>query len=119
MLDRYLFGNTLLDWLIAAGVALLAALALVAVRAQGLRWLIAHNAGAHPRAIARMRAVFEGTRPWFLITLAIFVAAQFVALPRKADRFVDHLTMIAVIAQAAFWASLAIRDWLARQVALT
>lgn len=31
---------------------------------------------------------------------------------------VDHLTIIAVIAQAAFWASLAVRLWLAHQVAV-
>ena len=49
--------------------------------------------------------------------VAAFIGAQIVELPRKADRLVDHVTIIAVIAQTAVWASLAIRHWLARQVA--
>lgn len=118
MLERFVYGNTLLDWLVATGIALLAALVLVALRAQGLRWLRAHNAGTHPHAISRMRAAFEGTRPWFLVMVAIFIGAQFLTLPPKADRFIDHLTIVAVIAQAAFWASLAIRHWLGREIAL-
>jgi len=118
MLERSVYGNTILDWLVATGITLLAALVLVALRAQGLRWLRAHIAGTHPHAISRMRAIFEGTRPWFLVMVAIFIGAQFLTLPPKADRFIDHLTIVAVIAQAAFWASLAIRHWLGREIAL-
>ena len=36
----------------------------------------------------------------------MLIGAQVVELPRKADRFVDHVTIIAVIAQTAVWASL-------------
>jgi small-conductance mechanosensitive channel len=117
MLERYVYGNTVFDWLIAAIIALVAGTVLVAVRAQALRWVTRRSAGAHAQATARTRAVFAGTRPWFLIAIAVFIGAQFVDLPRKADRFIDHLTIIAVIAQIAFWASMAIRHVLERQVA--
>jgi small-conductance mechanosensitive channel len=117
MLHRTILGNTFLAWSIAAGVAFLVGAMLVVVRAQVLRWLSARNKQGHLRRVGWALGIIEGTRPWFLITVAIFFGAQFVALPQKADRFVEHLTIVAVIVQGAFWASLAIRNWLARQVA--
>src|SRR5258708_18815902 len=117
MRHESVFGNTGLDWGFAAGAALLTGMVLIGVRMQGLRWLAARNTAGHPRPVAWLLSVFEATRPWFLITIALFIGVQFVVIPPKVDRFVEHLTMIAVIAQAAFWASLAIRHWLARQVA--
>ena len=117
MLERIILGNTVLAWGIAGSVVLLAGALLIGARMQGVRWLAARDTMGHPRRFACARSMFEGTQPWFLITVALFIGMQFVTVPRKADRFVEHLTMIAVIAQAALWASLAIRHWLARQVA--
>jgi len=117
MLARTVFGNTLLAWCIAPGVTALTAVVLLAARAQVRRWLAARNTPEHSRRGEWMRSVFEGTQPWFLLMVAVFIGAQFVAIPPKADRLVDHLTMVVVIAQVAFWVSRAIRHWLARQVA--
>jgi small-conductance mechanosensitive channel len=116
MLQQNFLGNTVLDWGIAVGAALLAGVLLIAARRQGLRWLAVRKTGLQ-RHVGWALAVFEGTQAWLLIAVAMFIGVQFVAIPAKADRFVEHLTMIAVIAQAALWASLAIRHWLARQVA--
>jgi len=101
MLEQSVYGNTIFEWLIAASFALVASVALVASRTLVLHRLTARNAEAHPHTAARMRAICEGTRPWFLIMVAVFIGAQVVELPRKADRFVDHVTIIAVIAQTA------------------
>jgi len=117
MLDQSFLGNTILDWAIAVGASLLTGVVLIAVRMQGLRWLAVRNSKPHSRPIGWSLSVFEGTKPWFLIAVAMFVGLQFVAIPPKVDRFLEHVTIIAVIAQAAFWASLAIRHWLARQIA--
>src|ERR1700681_2889042 len=117
MLVQSFLGNTLLAWSVAAGAALLIAAMLLAVRRQGLRWLAARNAIDRPRAFGGLLSAFEATRPWFLIAMALFVGAQFVTLPPKADRVVDHLAVVAVIAQVALWASMAIRRSLARHVA--
>jgi small-conductance mechanosensitive channel len=117
VLDQKFLGNTVLDWGIATGVVLLTGGLLIAVRMQGLRWLAARNTKGHSRSIGWALSAFEGTQPWFLIAVAVFVGLQFVAIPPKVDRFVEHLTIIAVIAQAALWASRAIHHWLARQIA--
>ena len=116
MLHGTFLGNTILDWCVAIGAAVLTGGVLIAARKLGLRWLGTHYATGRPYTGWALRG-FEGTRPWFLIMVAVFIGAQFVAIPRKADRLVEHLTIIAVIAQAAFWASMAIRQWIARQVA--
>ena len=117
MLDQIFYENSVLAWLIAVGIALVVAVALVAFRAQAVRWLTARAAGSHPHRVASALAALEGTQPWFLVVVALFVGAQFVALPPKADRLVDHVTLIATIVQVALWASKAIRRWLAHHVA--
>lgn len=118
MLERIVFGNTVLAWLAAAGVTTLAAVVLVAVRAQGRRWFAARAESGHLRRGESLRGLFDGAQPWFLLTLAVFIGAQFVVIPPKADRLVDHTTIIVVIAQVAFWVSRAIRHWLVQQVAV-
>jgi small-conductance mechanosensitive channel len=116
MFPRTILGNSVVDWSIAAGAAVLMGIALIAVRTQTLRWFSARCASG-PQRIGWALNVVRGTQPWFLITIAVFVGVQFVSVPRKADRMIEHLTLIVVIAQVAYWASLAIRHWLACQVA--
>jgi small-conductance mechanosensitive channel len=117
MLEQSFYGNSVLHWLIAAGLALVAALLLLLVRARAVRWLEHRPDGPHARRTASALAALRGTQPWFLIAVGIFVGAQFVVLVPKADRLVDHLALIATIGQSALWASKAIRAWLAHQVA--
>ncbi|HEX8011814.1 MAG TPA: mechanosensitive ion channel family protein [Casimicrobiaceae bacterium] len=117
MLDQSFYGNSILAWLVASGVALATAVALVVLRAQTVRWLTARGGGAHPHRTASALAALEGTRPWFLVIAALYAGAQFLALPPKGDRLVDHVTLIATIVQVAILASKAIRRWLAHQVA--
>jgi small-conductance mechanosensitive channel len=116
MLERTLYGNTILDWLIAAGVTLVAALVLLAIRARAVR-ILQRRADRHGHRVRMALAALEATQPWFLVVVALFAGAQFVALAPKADRLVDHVALIATIVQAALWASKAIRAWLAHQVA--
>jgi len=119
MLDQTFNDNSVLAWLIALAIALATAAALVVLRAQAVRWLTARAGGRHPRRVTVALAALQGTQPWFLIVVALFVGAQFVTLPPKADRLVDHVALIGTIVQAALWASRAIRGWLGHQVAAT
>jgi small-conductance mechanosensitive channel len=119
VLDRSFYGNSVMAWIIAVAVALATAAVLVALRTQAVRWLTARAGGRHPRHVGLALAALQGTQPWFLIVVALFVGAQFVTLPPKADRLVDHIALIGTIVQAAMWASRAIRGWLGHQVAAT
>jgi len=117
MLEQSLYGNTVLDWLIAGGAALVAALVLLAVRTRAVRMLQKRTDEERGRRVRLALAAIEATRPWFLVIACLFVGVQFVSLAPKADRLVDHVALIATIVQAALWASKAIRGWLAHQVA--
>ncbi len=83
MLERTVLGNTLLAWCFAAGVTALTAVVLLTARAQARRWLAARSAPEHPLRGDWMRAAFEATQSWFLLTVAVFVGAQCVASRRK------------------------------------
>jgi len=117
VLTRTLYGNTILDWLIAAAIVFVAAMVLLAVRSRAVRILEKRTDSRHGRRIELALAALEATQPWFLVVVAIFAGAQFVALSPKADRLIDHVALIATIVQAALWASKAVRAWLAHQVA--
>jgi small-conductance mechanosensitive channel len=117
VLGETFYDNSVLAWLIAVGVAVGTAVTLVLLRTQAVRWLTGQVAGRHPHRVALALAALQGTQPWFLVIVALFVGAQFVALPPKADRLVDHIALIGTIVQAALWGSKAIRGWLAHQVA--
>jgi small-conductance mechanosensitive channel len=117
MLEQNIYGNSVLHWLIAVGLAITASVVLLAMRSRVAHWLEARPSGAHARRRASALAAVRATQPWFLVAAGLFVGAQFVALAPKADRLVDHVALIATIAQCAVWASKAIRAWLAHQVA--
>jgi len=117
MLGETFYDNSVLAWLIAMGIAVATAVTLVVLRTQAVRWLTGRVAGRHPQRVALALAALQGTQPWFLVIVALFVGAQFVALPPKADRLVDHIALIGTIVQAALWGSKAVRGWLAHQVA--
>ena len=119
VLNQTFYGNSILAWIIAVAVALATAVALVVLRTRAVRLLIARAGSRHPRRMALALAALQGTQPWFLVVIALFVGAQFVTLAPKADRLVDHIALIGTIVQSAIWASRAIRGWLGHQVAAT
>ncbi len=86
MLGETFYDNSVLAWLIAVGIAVATAVTLVVLRTQAVRWLTGRVAGRHPQRVALALAALQGTQPWFLVVVALFVGAQFVALPPKADR---------------------------------
>lgn len=117
MLERTFYGNSIFHWLIACGVAVVVAAVLLGVRSRIVGRLETRVEGRRKGRLGVALAALEETHPWFLVVLALFIGAQFVRLPPKADRLLEHLALIATIAQAAIWASNAVRAWLARQVA--
>jgi small-conductance mechanosensitive channel len=117
MLERTLYGNTILDWLIALAIALAAAMVLLAVRARAVTILQKRTDSRRGRRTGMALAALEATRPWFLIIVAMFAGSQFVALSPKADRLVDHVALIGTIVQAALWGTKAVRAWLVHEVA--
>jgi small-conductance mechanosensitive channel len=117
LLQQNFYGNSILHWLIAVALAVVAAVVLLVLRTRAVRWLEARPTGPHTRRSASALAAVRATQPWFLVIGGIYFGAQFVALPQKADRLLDHAALIGTIAQCAVWATKAFRAWLAHQVA--
>jgi small-conductance mechanosensitive channel len=117
LLQQNFYGNSILHWLIAVALAVVAAVVLLVLRTRAVRWLEARTTGPRARRIASALAAVRATQPWFLVIAGIYFGAQFVALPQKADRLLDHVALIGTIAQCAVWATKAFRAWLAHQVA--
>jgi small-conductance mechanosensitive channel len=117
MLEQNFYGNSVLHWLIAVGVALAVSIVLLAVRIRIVRFFESRHDRTQSRRTAIALAAVRATQPWFLVVVGFYLGAQLVVLAPKADRLIDHVALIATIAQCAVWASKAIRAWLAHQVA--
>lgn len=103
VLEQTYFGNTVLTWLAAMAVAVLAGGALAAVKALAARRL---------RAVARRTATdldnlfveqVGRTRRFAIVAVALYAGALVPALPPAADRAIVMAAGLAVLAQAALW----------------
>ena len=103
ILHRAILGNTLLQWLIAAGV-LVAGFALL--------WLVTRFAGRRLSIIAartetRLDDIVSGminrTGTLFLFVAALFLALQFLELPARVRSIGQSLFIITLLAQSGVW----------------
>ncbi|MEW5873006.1 MAG: mechanosensitive ion channel family protein [Chloroflexota bacterium] len=107
-------GNSLVGWLVAAGVAVLSYLGLLVLRSlltRRLGRLAAHTATAVDDFALE---VLRRTRSLFLLVLAVFIGAQLLALPPRAMDFLRLATIVAALLQAALW-GLALIDHLVQR----
>jgi small-conductance mechanosensitive channel len=107
-LDRLLRANHPTEWVAAAGVAL--ALAVVLVFA---RRVLVHRIAAYARSTATpiddvIADMLGATKRVFLVLMALYAGAQFLELPPRITKVVDNMAIVAILAQAAFWANRAI-----------
>lgn len=101
--DRPIFENTALEWLIAAGPALLVFVALRLLRlllVRRSRKLAEHFASETGRS---MVDVLASTRSWFLLLLSLYLASLTLELAPKTSRAVQAVAIIGFLIQAAIW----------------
>ena len=84
MLERNFYGNSLLHWLIAVGVAV-AVIVLLALRAWVSRLFESRHERDPGRRDAIVRAAVRGTQPWFLVAVAVYIGARSRLSPRPID----------------------------------
>ncbi len=113
-LDKTLYGNPLLDWLIA--------LAVIAAVAAGLWFARRALAGWLQGRVARTAAPIDDyalalvgrTHFLFLLVLALYAGLQYLSLPTRAEWLTGHITLVAVLLQVALWGHGAIGLWKTR-----
>jgi small-conductance mechanosensitive channel len=120
-LDRQVFGNPAYIWIF--GLALFALLfvgfyfatALVRRRSQRL-----HDANGHSDWPKLLKGLADGTRTWFLLLLAAYLASQAFDFPTRGEANLRTLTKIAFLVQSAIWGSEALgfftRRWMSARI---
>lgn len=112
-IERHFYGNPLYDWIAAIAVSVVLALALYFV----LRLLIRRLSGWAGKTASGFDDfvidIVSRTRFLFLLVVAFYFGLQYLELPLKATRLIEHVAVIALLVQAALWGNRGIALWLA------
>ena len=102
--EQLLGANAWGDFMLAAGVALLAFFVAWLARNQ-----IARLVTRPPLAADVVRA----TRLWLLAPLALYTGAATLELPARLERLLENVALVALVVQFALWATRLLQHWLA------
>jgi small-conductance mechanosensitive channel len=114
LLDRLIYENTVRQWLVALGAALVIFFAL---------WLIIYIVRNRLAALAsRTRTqwddvvvyVLSKTKGLTLFLVAVFVGSHLVQLPDRLDRIISRVAILGLLVQAGVWLSAGLRASLER-----
>ncbi len=112
LLDRIFYGNPLFDWIIAAAVSIALAVVFHFLKHLLVRRLSTLAAKTATRLDDLAVDILSHTRFLFLLIIAFYFGSQYLELPPKPTRFIDHFTVIALLVQVAFWGNRGIALWL-------
>ncbi|MDX1674596.1 MAG: mechanosensitive ion channel family protein [Longimicrobiales bacterium] len=102
-LDTVFFRNTVLEWLIAVGLALLVLGLLAGVKTLLIRQLTRLSEHTRNQIDDLLAAVLGRTRFFFLLALAVLAGAQVVELSDRVTTGVHALVLLATLLQIGFW----------------
>ena len=111
------YGNPVRSWLIALGVLAAVFAALVAARVLGVRRLAALVRRTRTDLDDLVVDLLARTRYFFLLTIAVVIAAQAVDLSARVTRDLRTLVVLAVLLQVGLWANGVITFWVRRFLA--
>jgi small-conductance mechanosensitive channel len=110
-----LFRNSVLDWLVAAGIVAGALLVLLLVRRLVRSYHRRMMATAETELLEIPMQVLSRTTILFFVTLALFLGAQWLTKDPATERVVGSALTIALFWQAGVWAVEATAGWLDRK----
>ena len=116
VLDAMYYGNTVRAWLVAL---LLMAVVMVVLRLLTsiiLRRFSAFAERTETELDDLMADLIARTKLFFLLIISIYFATFALNLPQAATRVIGTVAMLALLIQAAIWASGFISFWLKRQI---
>lgn len=116
-LDRELFGNSLITWLLSAGIAVFVLLVIALLRriaADRLQKIAQRTVTPVDDAFV---AVIGATRLWLIAVLTVALGARMLALPEPLARAFRVLAVIAFFVQIGLWAGRLFGFWLDRSEA--
>jgi len=111
--EHHFYGSPLYDWIAAVALGIALALALHFVQRLLLRRLTAWAGKTTARFDDFIVDILSHTRFLFLLIVSFYFGLQYLELPPKPARLIDHVTVIAVLVQVALWGNRGIATWLA------
>ena len=105
MTEIEFFGNSIMQWILAAALAVALIIAVGIVRRiLGKRLKRLSNRVTSPFPGLAFDLVCS-TRMWLVVPLALLIATQVLQLPARIERMVPHAMTVLLLLQAAFWAN--------------
>lgn len=108
-LDQKFWGNTHLDWLIAAGIVTLTTLVLSTLQAVTRRRLSKLAKSTNTRWDDYVVEMISRTKLLFLLIVSLTVGAQWLELPDRVQRGVIVTFVVALLIQSGIWGGLIIK----------
>ncbi len=111
MLNFSIYGNSILFWLIALGLATLSYILLrivIALANQHLQKTVAKTTTSVDDVLW---VVVKNTKSLFLLFLSIYIGSKFLQLPPKVDQTINVVMVITFWLQVGFWAAAAVKYW--------
>jgi small-conductance mechanosensitive channel len=112
LLDRIFYGNPLFDWIAAVVASLVLAVVFHFLKRVLVHRLSSMAAKTAARIDDLLVDILSHTRFLFLLIIAFYIGSQYLELPPKPTRIIDHFIVIALLVQLAFWGNRAIALWL-------
>jgi small-conductance mechanosensitive channel len=109
------FGNTVLSWLLAAGVALAVIVVLRLVKGAVSRRLARLADKTATRIDDLALEIVDRTSFLFLLVLGLYAGTYLLVLPGDLLHLVQSVMVVALLVQAAIWASHSVSGWITRQ----
>ncbi len=103
LLERIVYGNSITDWLIALGIVAGAAALLLLLRRAVPSWFAAYACRTETRVDDIVAEILTATKPAFLVVMALYLGALYLALPDKTVRIVDGVALVALLLQVGVW----------------
>lgn len=113
-LSTTFYGNSVLQWLIAVGVAVLVIIALEGVKVFLVRQLSRLSDRTATELDDLFVAILRRTRFFFLLALAVVAGSQMVELSDRVRDIIRALTFLATLLQIGFWGTAGIEVGLGR-----
>src|SRR5689334_12471553 len=113
--DRVVYHNSMRQWAIAVGVAIVAFVGLLLVRA-----VLVGRLGALAKRTTTdvdniLVQLVARTKPYFLAAAALVFGSHFLVLPPTTDRYFDSVFALLLLVQCGLWAAGAVDLWIHRR----
>jgi small-conductance mechanosensitive channel len=117
-LGTMIFGNPLSAWLTALGIALA-----INVVVGVVKWAVVHHLA---RLVQKSETALDDsvvetarrTRQWLVFFVTLYVGAQYLALPERADLVLRGAATVAFVVQVGLWLGALLEFWIGRSRAL-